>query len=355
MTDEIPPPAIRASELWGRNVPFPLLTASRQSIGWQQTPSSDATVPLGERVVFATLRRSALGTYKAINTYPLTKDGWVQACQELATLDPSTIPKLRKVLAQRIDEDAARAAEVPTDPVTGSVIPPSEPEPPQPWEPMTAAERRVMTPEQKRARRQQWQAMTLTERREAIDASAEHDRQERVASGKGERWITRRVSNPVYAGLGVRVRDGQVYKYPTFSQPALGPLAGARAEITDPTKAQMIRAGVVSGITLGALIGPLALAPGVLRKSKAVAFVIFPNGKLHEKNLDGTAAIRAAQRDAMRFNTLAGSVETPAPAAAQPPPPTASERLAEVTRLHDAGLLTDEEYQVKRAEIISQL
>ena len=167
-------------------MPFPLLTASRQSIGWQQTQNSDATVPLEERVVFATLRRSALGTYKAINTYPLTNDGWEQACQELATLDPSTIPKLRKLLAQRIDEDQARAAEVSTDP--------AEPEPPESWKPMTAAERKAMTPEQKRARRQQWQAMTLTERREAIDASLELDRQERIASGKGERWATRRLS-----------------------------------------------------------------------------------------------------------------------------------------------------------------
>jgi hypothetical protein len=35
--------------------------------------------------------------------------------------------------------------------------------------------------------------------------------------------------------------------------------------------------------------------------------------------------------------------------------PTVEERLAEVTRLHDAGVLTDEEYQAKRAEIISEL
>jgi hypothetical protein len=35
--------------------------------------------------------------------------------------------------------------------------------------------------------------------------------------------------------------------------------------------------------------------------------------------------------------------------------PNAAERLAEVTRLHDEGLLTDEEYHAKRAEIIGQL
>jgi hypothetical protein len=41
----------------------------------------------------------------------------------------------------------------------------------------------------------------------------------------------------------------------------------------------------------------------------------------------------------------------PAAAAA----PTVEERLSEVTRLHDAGILTDEEYQAKRAEIIDEL
>jgi Short C-terminal domain len=105
------------------------------------------------------------------------------------------------------------------------------------------------------------------------------------------------------------------------------------------------------------LIGPFALAPGLLRKSKAVAFVVCANGKVHERKLDGTAAIRAAQRDAVKFNVLAGPAAAPGPAQAQPlpSPPTAGERLAEVTRLHDAGLLTDEEYQAKRAEIIGQL
>jgi hypothetical protein len=34
---------------------------------------------------------------------------------------------------------------------------------------------------------------------------------------------------------------------------------------------------------------------------------------------------------------------------------TPEERLAEVTRLHDMSVLTDEEYQAKRAEIIAHL
>jgi hypothetical protein len=212
---------------------------------------------------------------------------------------------------------------------------------------------RELTREEKQQRRAELRALTPAERRERLRAAGEGAPQERLQK-KGM----------AFPGLGVRVHDGQVYRYPTMSQPTLGPLAGARAEITDPTKAQMVRAGLAAGITsgvaLGAVLGPFALAPGavgLLRKSKAVAFVICANGKLHEKKLDGTAAIRAAQRDAVKFNTLASRAEAPVqePAQPAPAPPTPSERLAEVTRLHDEGLLTDEEYQAKRAEIISQL
>ena len=128
MTDEIPPPVIRTSELWGRNTPYALLPSARHSVGWLQT-SDDTTIPLEERARFVTIRRNAMGTYKVVSTYPLSKDGWQQACQELVALEPSAMALLRNVLAHRIEEDAARAAEVPTDPVTGSVIPPrSSPE-----------------------------------------------------------------------------------------------------------------------------------------------------------------------------------------------------------------------------------
>ena len=119
----------------GRNALYALLPSARHSVGWLQT-SDDTTIPLEERASFVTIRRNAMGTYKVVSTYPLTKDGWQQACQELAALEPSAMPMLRKLLAHRIEEDAARAAEMP-------------PEPPEPWKPMTAAERKAMTPEQR--------------------------------------------------------------------------------------------------------------------------------------------------------------------------------------------------------------
>ena len=212
----------------------------------------------------------------------------------------------------------------------------------EPWRPLTPEERKSLTKDQKKARRQQWWAMSPQERQQHL--------REITDARQHERLDTKGIA---FYGLGVRVRAGEVFPYPTLSLPAIGPAEGARAEITDPTKAQMVRAGVASGLAFGAVFGPLALAPGLLRKSKAVAFVVCTNGKLHEKKLDGTTAIRNAQRDVMRFNALAGPAEASAP---EPPqPPTPSERLAEVTRLHEEDLLTEEEYQTKRAEIISQL
>ena len=40
------------------------------------------------------------------------------------------------------------------------------------------------------------------------------------------------------------------------------------------------------------------------KKSKAIVFVAFSDGALHEKKLDGNMAIRAAQREVAQFNAL---------------------------------------------------
>ena len=173
--------------------------------------------------------------------------------------------------------------------------------------------------------------------------------QQRVAREE----LGRRLAFP---GLGVCVRDGTVYTGTFTGGNLLGELKGAQAEIADATKAQMIRAGLTSGVALGTLIGPVALLPGVFRKSKAVAFVVFTDGIVREHKLDGNMAIRAAQRDVVKFNALAAaaarSAGKPQSSAA---PKSAADRLAEVPRMHDDGLLTDDEYQAKRAEIIAEI
>jgi Short C-terminal domain len=241
---------------------------------------------------FVTLRLGRLGVYKPVNRYPMTDEGWAEAWREFAALDLAAAERVREMLIQRV----AAAAAAPPEPAVSAEVPFVAREP-----------------------------------------------------------LHVRLHNS-FGYLGVRVRGGEVYPYPTLGRPALGFVTGARAEITDPTKAQMVRAGLTSGLALGAVIGPFALAPGLLRKSKAVAFVVCANGNVHEHKLDGTSAIRAAQRDAAKFNALAGPEVAPAPLSAGPPVFGApADRLAEVARLYDQGLLTDDEYQAKRAEIISQL
>lgn len=202
---------------------------------------------------------------------------------------------------------------------------------------------KALTPDEKRARREEWRARSPEERRDHI--------REITDAAQSRRFEEKGMTFP---GLGVRVRDGQVYPYPTLGRPAFGPAAGARVEITDPTKAQMIGAGLASGVALGSLLGPVALAPALFRKSKAVAFVVCANGKFHEKKLDGTTAIRAAQRDAVKFNALTGASDMPPETAGQPHEDAAA-TLRKLAAMHDEGLLTDDEFAAKRAEVIARI
>jgi hypothetical protein len=64
---------------------------------------------------------------------------------------------------------------------------------------------------------------------------------------KKESWFTRLVTEPIFPGLGVHVRDGQVYRYPAHGRPALG-CAGRRARLdygrhkgTDDTRRADVR------------------------------------------------------------------------------------------------------------------
>lgn len=94
---------------------------------------------------------------------------------------------------------------------------------------------------------------------------------------------------------------------------------------------------------------PLSLA-GLATKTRATAFVIFADGSYHENTLDGNAAVRAAQAEAVKFNLLAGPAAAPA---AQEDDVAAT--LRTLASLHDQGLLTDEEFAAKRAEVIARL
>ena len=96
---------------------------------------------------------------------------------------------------------------------------------------------------------------------------------------------------------------------------------------------------------------PIGMA-GLATKTRATAFVIFPDGSYHERALDGNKAVGAAQSEALKFNLLAS------PPAAQQPQPAQEDTAATLRKLadlHREGLLTDEEYAAKRAEVIARL
>lgn len=166
---------------------------------------------------------------------------------------------------------------------------------------------------------------------------AEYDRQLEVRRSQS------RPAGPdaIFPSLGVQVRRETVEAYAAPpGTGALGPLAGAEARLTDGSQAWSPGR---------AMFLPVGLA-GLATKTKAAAFVIFADGTYHETALNGNAAVRTAQAEAIKFNLMAG---TPAPAA-QPQDDMAA-ILRKLASLHDEGLLTDEEFAVKRAEVIARI
>lgn len=147
----------------------------------------------------------------------------------------------------------------------------------------------------------------------------------------------------VFPALGVQVRGDIVESHvPGYRPRVLGPLAGAQAQLTDGHQAWSPGRAVFL---------PIAMA-GLATKTRATAFVIFPDGTYHERALDGNKAVGAAQGEALKFNLLAS------PPAAQQPQPAQEDTAATLRKLadlHREGLLTDEEYAAKRAEVIARI
>lgn len=169
------------------------------------------------------------------------------------------------------------------------------------------------------------------------DVQAEYDRQLEV-----RRSPDRNVRpDAVFPALGVQVRGGAVEDYGApAGAAALGSLAGAEARLTDGSQAWSPGR---------AMFMPVGLA-GLATKTKAAAFVIFADGKFRETELNGNAAVRAAQAEAVKFNLMAA---TPAPQAQ--PQDDVAVILRKLTSLHDEGLLTDDEFAAKRAEVIARI
>jgi hypothetical protein len=117
-------------------------------------------------------------------------------------------------------------------------------------------------------------------------------------------WLNRVSARTDLRGLGVRIEDDQVSTLPGLVKSRrLGPLKGAHAEVTAGTRRHRIGAAAVAApLSLGA-----GLLIGLTKKSKATAFVVFADGTVHERKLDGASMISSAQRDVVRFNALAAA------------------------------------------------
>jgi hypothetical protein len=169
------------------------------------------------------------------------------------------------------------------------------------------------------------------------DVQLEYDRQREA------RRHQRRPAGPEasFPALGIQVRGESVESFAApVGATALGPLAGAEARLTDGSQAWSPGR---------AMFLPVGLA-GLATKTKATAFVIFADGAYHETALNDNAAVRAAQAEAVKFNLMAGT---------HAPPDRQQDDVAAILRklvsLHDEGLLTDEEFAAKRAEVIARI
>jgi hypothetical protein len=121
----------------------------------------------------------------------------------------------------------------------------------------------------------------------------------------------------------------------------LGPLAGAQAMVTDGSQAWSPGR---------AMLLPVALTT-LATKTMADAAVVFADGTVHTSRLNGNYAVREAQKQVVQFNALAGTTTPAVPAADSDP----AARLRKLQELLDAGLLTQDEYEAKRTEIINSI
>jgi hypothetical protein len=160
-----------------------------------------------------------------------------------------------------------------------------------------------------------------------------------------------------FRALGVQILTGDDKVYSigehdsykkTDGSRLLGPLAGAQAMVTD---------GAQAWSPGRAMFLPIGLA-GLATKTVADAAVVFPDGTVHTRALNGNAEVREAQKQTVEFNARSGAPqpdEGSSAAAATGMGDDHATRLRKLQELRDAGLLSQEEYEAKRADIIASL
>jgi hypothetical protein len=195
---------------------------------------------------------------------------------------------------------------------------------------------------------QAWAALVRLDARAAEAVAGELEKKEAASANQAAR-AERRAKMRVFGALGVEVQTeaGEVWAVAGYDSRGritsrlLGPLAGSQAVVTDGSQAWSPGR---------AMFMPIGLA-GLATKTKADGVVIFADGTTHTAVLDGNAAVREAQKQAVQFNALAG---VSAPAAVRDEGDPAA-KLRKLQELRDAGLLTQEEYEMKRGEVIDSI
>jgi hypothetical protein len=299
-TEDIPPaPVPQPYELW-LGAPYALVDKGRYTIGWQSWPEKKGGPG------FVTLRRGAMSTLKIVNRYALTDEGWAEAWREITALDPATAERARHQLARRTDADAV------------------------------ALERKRL------------QASSLGYLGRVIYLGGYVPGAELTAGQPYDVWFTP-------DQIAVR---------------APGELK-ALAEVPYPEVATVDIGGPGLTKSGGGFIGG---GYGVAGAAEGMAIAAVLNALTTRVKIKTVIRIEAAQAELFFLHTLVepealrielsralGAIRQAKPATIEPGGGgdrsyrSAAERLATVTRLHDEGVLTDQEYQAKRAEIIAQL
>jgi len=164
-----------------------------------------------------------------------------------------------------------------------------------------------------------------------------------------------------------------------FSGPELGFLAGAMAEAlatADPSEDLVLLSGSKRGA--GFLSAPLAVTARLFVKDGRLNLIVhdtrlevvgsyspqsdWPKYEHGSRSQASTANLRGPGALLRRADWLAFTLEPPAPAALPTPRPQAhpafadqAERLKNLMRLREENLISDQEYQAKRAEILRSL
>jgi hypothetical protein len=108
-------------------VPYPLVDGISPTIGWQFRPRGKGGP------AFMIIRRSSLGSLKAVESFPLTEDGWASMWQSFITRNPGAASRVLAALRAR-ESDTARLKDlegVTARPSPAGVREASEPLPPR--------------------------------------------------------------------------------------------------------------------------------------------------------------------------------------------------------------------------------